>query len=397
MDTNYFPVPKNEFERLKTLSSLNLDYTQLQQSFQDLTYLAAKIAGTKISLINLIDTYTQWTIGAHGIEMEQKPREDSICQYTITKDRPIQIRNLSADKRFKNQSYTKNPLNLRYYLGLPLQIGKGINIGTLCLLDKIPHQMDREQLRQLKIIAQEIVHRLKLYSAIDTLQTQLNDCRQSKKKVAHDIRSPLSGIMGLAQILEQQNTNPDESLQYIQMILHSSRTLMELSDEMLRSHRKSIPDNNFNLTTLKEQLLKLYAPQTLGKGIALEIIVLQGNKYGLQHKSKLLQIVGNLLSNSIKFTPVGGNIDVILDLQHTLGSQILKITVSDSGIGMSKEQLELFSNSSLTSTRGTQDEYGFGFGLPLVCQLVSELKGHLQVHSQIGQGSSFTVILPQED
>ncbi|WP_158275187.1 GAF domain-containing sensor histidine kinase [Pedobacter sp. HMWF019] len=397
MNANYFPIPENELDRLGSLYDLNLDYTQLQDDFKDLIYLAAKIAGTEVSLINLIDTYTQWTISSHGMHTRQMPREDSICQYTILENNHLQISNLSTDARFKNQSFVRGPLNLRYYFGIPLQLEEGKNIGTLCFLDQATHRMGKERINYLKIIAKEIVTRLKSYSKIDKLETQLSDCEQSKKKVAHDIRSPLSGIIWLSQVLEQQNTDPGESLQYIQMILQSSRTLMELSDEMLSNYRKSHQDSSFNLGMLKEQLLQLYAPQTLKKGVALEVIILQGENFSLRHKSKVMQIVGNLLSNAIKFTPTGGNVYVIFDWQLALGSHILKVTVSDSGVGMSPEQLERFSNAALFSTPGTQKEQGFGFGLPLVSQHVAELQGHLQVHSQLGQGTSFTVILPQEE
>lgn len=394
MDTDYFPMPENELKRLGGLYDLNLDYTQLQEDFKDLTYLAAKIAGTEISLVNLIDTYTQWTIGSYGIPLQQIPREESICQYTILGNHHLQIRKLSNDARFKNRFFTQKPLNMRYYFGLPLQLEEGRNIGTLCFLDKNPHQMDKEKIQQLKIIAREIVCRLKSYRKIDKLVAELNDCRHSNRKVAHDIRNPLSGVIGLLQILEQQNVNPDESLEYIQMSLQSARMLMELSDDILSSYRKNTEESGFNLTSLKEHLLKLYVPQALGKGVALNIIVLQGDKYSLQHKSKLKQIAGNLISNSIKFTPKGGNIDVILEWQYVLDKRLLKITVSDSGIGMSEEQLEMVSNSILSSTDGTQGEYGYGFGLPLIKQIVTELQGHMQVFSQIGRGSSFVIVLP---
>lgn len=397
MDTTYFPIPKNEFERLGSLYRLNLDYSQLHNDFKDLTYLAAKIAGTDISLVNLIDAYTLWTVGNYGMTADQTPREDTICQFTILENHYMQIPDLAKDKRFKDQPYMGDPLNLRYYFGLPLQVEEGINIGTLCLLDKNTMKLSNEQILQLEAIGREIANKLRSYQLIENKQMQIEDCLQSKKKVAHDIRSPLSGIIGLSQILEHQNIGPLESLQYIQMILQSSRTLLELSDEILSDCRNSELTDPFNLGSLKEQLLKLYAPQTHGKGIHLKIIVLHGENYNVQYKSKLLQIVGNLLSNSIKFTPSGGSIDVVIDWQNALGHQILKIVVSDSGIGMSKEQLDLFHASSLASTPGTQNEGGYGLGLSLVHQLISELNGHLQVHSQPDQGTSFTVILPQAD
>ncbi len=81
-----FSLPANEADRLLELSSYDLDYSDMKDRFSDLTRLAAKIAGVPISLINLIDSYTQWTIADFGLDIEQMPREKSVCQYTISGD-----------------------------------------------------------------------------------------------------------------------------------------------------------------------------------------------------------------------------------------------------------------------------------------------------------------------
>jgi len=70
--------PENEYERLIELTELDLDYSNLKGNLEDLTKLAARIAGTEISLVNLIDSYTQWSVANHGIELQQMPREDSV-------------------------------------------------------------------------------------------------------------------------------------------------------------------------------------------------------------------------------------------------------------------------------------------------------------------------------
>lgn len=86
----------NEEERVWTLSQFDIDYLEISDSFKDLTRLAAKIAGTDISLINLIDSYTQWTIANYGLNIEQMPKEESVCQYTI-----------KVPQRFEVKSYLR--------------------------------------------------------------------------------------------------------------------------------------------------------------------------------------------------------------------------------------------------------------------------------------------------
>ena len=77
------PIPYNEFERLLALSEFDLDYTELDHTFSDLTTLAAKVAGTDISLINLIDSFTQWSASSFGMDIQQIPGEESVSQHTI--------------------------------------------------------------------------------------------------------------------------------------------------------------------------------------------------------------------------------------------------------------------------------------------------------------------------
>ena len=111
------PIPEQEFNRLLELADFDLDNQELEGHLKELTRLAAKVAGTDISLVNLIDSYTQWSVASEGLPVMQMPREDSVCQYTIMGNQPFEIKDLTKDDRFKNKFYvTENP-NLKYYWG----------------------------------------------------------------------------------------------------------------------------------------------------------------------------------------------------------------------------------------------------------------------------------------
>ena len=154
------PMPDNEMERLLTLSEFDLDYDNLTEGFKDLTHLAAKVAGTEISLVNLIDSFTQWSLASFGVDLKQMPREESACQYTIMSDQPFEVPDLRKDDRFHKNPIVTGPLNLRYYYGLPLQTKEGVNIGALCVLDTDLKSMTPEKVELLEIIAQNVVKRL---------------------------------------------------------------------------------------------------------------------------------------------------------------------------------------------------------------------------------------------
>jgi len=362
--------------------------------------LAAKVAGTNISLVNLIDSFTQWSVSSFGLDIEQMPREDSVCQYTILNDDQFEVNDLSADDRFKEKEYVNNPLNLRYYFGIPLKTAEGHNIGALCVLDPSVKNLSPEKVELLKIIAQEIINRLYTIKAIQDLKNKLKDVNDNTKKVAHDIRGPLSGIIGISEIISEQGDSNklDQVLEMINLIHRSSKSLLDLADEILtieQSNKAKAPkEGEFNLHLFKEKLEKLYTPQTVNKKIKFLVNIASENDYINFPKNKLLQIVGNLISNSIKFTPENGFVIADLELSIDDKSPILKIKVSDSGVGLTPDMITNILEGNQQTNKGTGGEVGYGFGLAMVKHLIDGLKGTMRITSTPGKGAEFEVIIP---
>jgi signal transduction histidine kinase len=392
------PMPSNEMERLINLSDFDIDYSSHQDSFKDLAKLAAKVAGTDISLVNLIDTFTQWTISNHGLDINQMPREDSVCQYTIANGEYFEVADLKDDTRFQDKFYVVDEPNLRYYFGVPLKTEDGSALGALCVLDKQLHTLNPEKIELLKIIADEIVNRLKAFKVIDSLKHKLTQAKETQRKVAHDIRGPLGGIIGLAQIISEQgyDNQIEEVLEFINLIHKSGRSILELADEILSSEQpKALKNDEFNLLLFKDKLEKLYQPQAKSKGINFTININPETAGTPFSKNKLLQITGNLISNAMKFTARDGKITVDLNLVIEDTQNQLQIKVSDNGVGLDEAAINAILKGNATSTDGTGGEQGYGFGLALVKHLIEGLKGTLNIYSTPGEGATFEVILPQ--
>lgn len=400
MATTQSPKLKNEMERLLDLSSFDLDYSSLSDNFKDLTQLAAKVAGTEISLINLIDNFTQWSIAPYGLEVEQMDRKDSVCQYTIAEKDHFEIVDLSNDNRFSDKAFVHAPLNLRYYFGIPLKTDNGHNIGALCVLDSKDQTLPPEKVELLKLIAKEVMNRLNTIKVIHDLKNQLNNIQENHKRVAHDIRGPLAGIIGLSQVIKEQGQSNqlDEVLDFVNLIHKSSITILDLADEILTEEKRKVADlktHDFNLEIFKEKIEKLYGVQAGQKDIYLEVFTNPENANIFFSKNKLLQIVGNLVSNAIKFTPPGGKVTVSTDLVNDNDQYVLKILVRDTGRGMNQEEIDAILKGNERSTEGTTGELGYGFGLSMVKHLVHSLKGTMEVKSAINEGTSFFISLPQ--
>lgn len=395
------PIPKDEFNRLLQLADYDLDNSELEDSLKDLTKLAAKVAGTNVSLINLIDSYTQWSVATEGLSLIQMPREDSVCQYTIMENQPLEIKDLSNDDRFKEKFYVTDDPNLKYYWGVPLKNDAGYNLGALCVMDKNSKFISPEKVELLEIIADEIVSRLAVIKSVALLKSEVKIAKDKQLRVAHDIRGPIGGIIGLAQIVSEQGDKNklEDVLEFIKIIQSSGKSLLELADEILSNQDEEKkkptvnPENEYNLLTLKEKLETLYGGQAKQKQIKLEVGVNEGKAEIPFRKAKLLQIIGNLISNAIKFTPSMGKVTINLNLVEK-DQKILITEVTDTGAGMTAEQINDIMMGEGKTTNGTSGEKGYGFGLPLVKHLIEGIGGSLKVDSVLGEYSRFEVRLP---
>ncbi|TLV04068.1 GAF domain-containing sensor histidine kinase [Dyadobacter luticola] len=391
-------------ERLMSLAEFDVDFSDHQETFQELAKLAAKVTGTRISLVNLIDSLTQWTISNYGMDLDQMAREESVCQYTIMSNDSFEVTDLSADDRFKDKGYVTGDPNVRYYYGIPLRTGAGLNIGALCVLDQERVVLDPEKIELMKIIADEIVSRLKTHRVMEGLKAKLMEAKQTQKKVAHDIRGPLGGIIGLSKIIQDQgdSNQMDEVLEFINLIHKSSNSILDLAEEILDSHKDKsaskstlVNSGGFNLEIFKDKLEKLYLPQAMNKQIHFKVrISKQTDKISFS-RNKLLQITGNLISNAMKFTPENGFVTVDLELALNPEGPNLHIRVEDSGVGMKEEGIRAILDGTASTTDGTSGEQGYGFGLALVKHLIGSLNGTMTIASEIGSGTTFDINLPQ--
>ncbi|WP_231465704.1 GAF domain-containing sensor histidine kinase [Pedobacter sp. Leaf132] len=389
------PIPENEISRLSELTDFDPDYTNLKQEFEHLTALAAKIAETDISLVNLIDSFTQWSVSNYGLDIDQMPREESICQYTILEKDHFEVRDLSLDERMKDFFYVRNPLNLRYYFGIPLTTPNGHNIGALCVLDKKTKKLSPEKIELLKLIANEVVEKLINLKILHSVKSELDDYRVDHLKTAHDIRGPLSGITGIIDIIRKKvnKSNPEDVLDYIEMIDKTTKAVLSLSEEIL-NREKSPKEDSFDLISFKDKLEKLYLPQAKAKNIFFKVTTGNANTRVLFTKNKMLHIAGNLISNAIKFSSDYGTVTVKLELEVKEDAKTLIINVSDNGNGLSEQSVEKILSGEMGTTKGTMGERGYGLGLPMVVDNIRSLKGDIKIESQMGWGTNFEVTIP---
>lgn len=391
--------PANELQRVLALSELDLDYSSIQDSLSDLTQLASEITGMPVSLINLIDSYHQWSVGTHGIDILQTPREDSVCQYTILEENAdgFEVENLNTDFRFKDRTYVVDEPKMRYYYGVPLKVKGNLAIGALCVLDTEARQLSKERKEMLVQLGKVVTNRLTLLKTQKLLEDEVSDAQRISRKLAHDIRGPIGGIIGLTEVIQVQpeNSSMGEISEYVELIQKSGKTILELADHILSDDKSTIlaksNKSEINLPSLGEKVRDLYLPTAMAKNITLDILLDNGNREVKFSAKRILQILGNLMSNALKFTPSGGRVSLTLRLDLLESNKILTCVVSDTGEGMTRQKIEEILEGHVQSSNGTSGEKGFGFGLGLVTHMIKEMKGNLKINSQLGEGSTFIV------
>ncbi len=393
------PIPENEFDRLIDLSELDLDYSELHQNLADLTSLATKVTGIRFSHINLIDGFTQWTVAYQGLEGSQMNREDSVCTYTITQDLDFEVFDLSNDQRFQDKEYVRSGEKLRYYYGIPLKTDNGNNIGALCVLDPDLKQLDPEKKELLKLIANEIVQRIQYLSLTKSLKEQIQILNDQQRKICHDIRGPIGGIVGIAEMIEEdiQDNNFDEVSEMISILKKGGESVLEMAEDVMNetTKRNGPGVHQISMDSFCQKLNELYQPQAHAKDIILNIEADESTEQVYFSRSKLTQIVGNLISNSIKFTEPKGTVSVNLDInRNSKTTKELHVSVSDTGIGISEDKIADILSGSAQSSGGTSGESGFGYGLKLVRYLVQKANGSIDIESQQKSGTTFKLIIP---
>ncbi|MEK4044342.1 HAMP domain-containing sensor histidine kinase [Paenibacillus sp. FSL H8-0048] len=237
----------------------------------------------------------------------------------------------------------------------------------------------------------EVAHHFNLMvQELRSIETLRNDFVVN---VSHEFKTPIAAIEGYAMLLQEENLSKAEHDEYTGMIIESSRQLSNLSGNILKISKL---ENQEMLSELAEYPLDEQLRQALllleslwsAKQLNLEIELDEQRYYG--NEELMMQVWLNVLGNAIKFTPEGGTISVAL---RPDGAWI-SVVIADTGIGMTpkvrKHIFEKFYQGDPARSAG-----GNGLGLPLAARIISLSKGTIEVRSEPGQGSAFTIKLPR--
>jgi GAF domain-containing protein len=156
------PVPSNEKQRLKVLWQYDVLDTVPEAVFDDLTELAARICGAPIALISLVDERRQWFKSRVGVTQTETARDVSFCAHAILQNDLFVVPDAALDPRFATSPLVTSDPRIRFYAGAPLVTPDGHALGTLCVLDRAPRELNPDQRQALRVLARHVVGQLEL-------------------------------------------------------------------------------------------------------------------------------------------------------------------------------------------------------------------------------------------
>ena len=153
LDPSAAPLPADEAQRLQVLLDLNLLDTPPEARFDRITRLAARLFGVPTALVSLIDADRQWFKSRVGCDLSETPRSSSFCAHAILQDDVMVVRDACEDARFAHTPLVQGDNPVRFYAGSPIAAGDGHRIGTLCIIDRVPHEFGPEERALLRDLA----------------------------------------------------------------------------------------------------------------------------------------------------------------------------------------------------------------------------------------------------
>ncbi len=385
----------DEAGRIEELRKYNILDTLTEKDYEDATFLASVICDAPIALISFVDEERQWFKSHRGLSVSETLREYSFCAHAIASPEEIMIvEDSRIDERFKNNPLVTGDPKIVFYAGVPLINEEGFGLGTVCIIDSKVRTLSDDQIKALKALSTQVMNLLKVRKInfeLEKLKLQLEtrnkDLEQFAMVVSHDIKSPLTTILLVNDIIKQNFTDKsgEQFNNLISRSNNSANKIKSLVDGILAYYQ----DNDSFISPEKIDINAFFESLNNTITSAKKYIITHTNDIDVLFFSKvqLEQIFYNLVNNSIRY-----NDKEIVQINIALSEDdnFYKFSFTDNGIGIARENHEkifdLFTTLSEADNLGLR---GSGIGLSTIKKIIENAKGSIAVSSELGLGTTF--------
>lgn len=380
-------IPHNEKERLEILKSYKILDTLPEEDFDSIVKIASSICNTPIALISLIDEDRQWFKSKKGLDANETHRDYAFCAHSILNPNDLFIVNdATKDERFSDNPLTTDKPNVIFYAGAPLNTSEGQAIGTLCVIDNKPKDLNQNQKDTLKLLADQVVRLLDLRKKnlelrnVNQKVTKLNEqLNNFAYRLTHDLKSPISGVNFLLDVIKTdyldlyKNTGAEE---YVNLISNRMLYMGTLIDEILeytKVNTENIVYQDFNLKTILDSIVRNV---DFEKKINLNSddldVTIKSSRIGFT------QIFQNLISNSRKYSDED---KVDLEVEFVNEKEFYQFTYKDNGPGIKEQYWEKVFN--MFETLDNENNENTGIGLATVKSIIKRLGGEIYLQNRV--------------
>ena len=171
------PIPANESARMAALRAFDILDSGAEQSYDDLTRIAAHICQTPKALITLIADDRQWFKSRFGMALTETTRDEAFCAHTILDTHPMIVPDATLDPRFAANPHVTAPDGIRFYAGAPLMTRDGFGMGSLCVIDERPRELSAAQIEALEALSRQVVRLMEFRRTSTELAGALRDIK----------------------------------------------------------------------------------------------------------------------------------------------------------------------------------------------------------------------------
>lgn len=398
---NHQLIKLSEDERLKNLHAYQILDTPAEEEFDNLTSLASSICQSKIALVSFIDQDRQFYKSSFGELNSQIAKSERFlsCEAIKYPKEIYTINNIQEHPDLKTNPILLETPHIKFYAGVPLISKKGYALGTLCVMNDQPKQLDKEQINALKKLAYQVILLIEARK-----KTQLvRDCEFQKNQhveflkdiiftLIHDLKSPISSLSELISFFKSEYSNilDKQALVYIDYAIESNEKLLHIINSTSEFAKQvNIIDNleEVDLNQVIDEVSLLYKTDLKRFNIKLEY---ENLPRLVSSKNALDVICRNLINNAIKYR--SSKRDLVISISAEDKNNYWTLQFNDNGIGIAPEkQTEIFQLFKRMHT----DQNGKGIGLALCKKIVLNLGGIIDIKSKMGEGSTFLIKLPK--
>jgi signal transduction histidine kinase len=381
-------LTNDEILRIRALYEYKILDTDPEDSYDDITYLAAKIYRTPIAAISFIDKDRHWFKARRGLKTEIS-LETSFCAVVTKSKKSIVVKDTTVDKRFKDFAIVAFNPQIRFYAGAPLITSDGYYIGALSVMDTVERDFESADLQALETLARQVMYQLELRKTNLNVHDQhlkflhhakLASLGEMAASIAHEINNPLTIINGnvglLRKDLKLEESKSSKAPQYLDSI---EKTVQRI-DKIIRGLKTLSQGGEgepFEETDLRESLAM--AVSMIRTNLKAHDIDIRESYKSQVAKAEcrafqVEQIVVNLLSNTLD--AIKDQRDKWVDIQIQDADDTWKIVITDSGKGIPPELQEKIMKPFFTTKEAKQ---GMGLGLSISKELAEGLGGSLEL------------------